>query len=162
MGRRRNRRKIERKPRMAFHGSDYHGVAKQVLGEGPYAVEYAVLTGNGYFRKVEITRRDGKHIGTKTWACLHRIRRFKTIQGATTFFLKKKMDMTCPMIYLWKHRKVRHYSTPDESGRYLGGLRYYSSDELWRFSHKTNDQFTHKELWNDIHRVVGTPRRGGQ
>lgn len=48
---------------MAFHGSDYHGVAKQVLGEGPYAVEYAVLTGNGYFRKVEITRREGKHIG---------------------------------------------------------------------------------------------------
>ena len=158
MGRRRNGRKTERKPRMAFHGSDYHGVAKQVLGEGPYAVEYAVLTGNGYFRKVEITRRDGKHIGTKTLACLLRIRRFKTIRSATTFFLKKKMDMACPMIYLWKHRKVRRYPTPDESGCYVGGLRYYSSDEFRHFSHKTDDQFTLEELRNDIHRVIGNPR----
>ena len=106
------------------------GYVDKVLGEGSYAVQYSVCDSTGHLLQKKVP-------GSGDYCSVGRVKRFATLKGAISFFLKKRYDMALPCIFLWKNRKATSTSLPtgrDDWGNiYEGSVKKFTSDDLDNF-----------------------------
>jgi len=121
-----------KKPRTKrFYGPG--GYVDRIFGEGSYAVQYSVCDSTGHLLQKKIP-------GSGDYCSIGRVKRFATINGAISFFLKKQYDGALPCIFLWKNRKATPMHSPtgqDNWGLiYEGGVKRFTELDLGNFFRK--------------------------
>jgi hypothetical protein len=122
----------------------------KILGEGPYAVGYAVVDSTGHLRK---KHRPGDPPSSSM--SIDRVKRFKTLMGAIGFWEKKQDGHSLPYIFLWGSRSAKIGPLDMGTGVYSSvPTRTYDECDLNRLSlRKCNT--TYDDLIEDIRKVLG-------
>lgn len=146
--------KIERKRGANIRGFvSVGGFVETVSGDGPYAVEYGVYDCTGHIRNVDVP-------ASNRWANLHRIKRFKTLRGATTFYDGKYRQNCFAVVYMWKNRNAQRVTEgfPSTWGpRYPGLQLMYGQSDRFSFGKnhtKSDGTYYYCDLEDDIARKL--------
>lgn len=134
------RRTGSKAPQPRRYGSEYGGYVQKVYGEGPYAVEYGTNT----------YRRDGPICHAK---------RFKYLNSAAAFFVKKIEEGQPTAIYLWETRNATRMPSPNARGQYEGLRKTYTSEDYNDYVEMWDDHATLSGLIEEIKFALSTSGR---